>query len=67
MFAEPTFGCDLSEEISMQMNFPGATVSERKVIRTWQLGVATFYGALCVALLVLSLFGDRTAPTVAAR
>ena len=49
----------------MQMNFPGATASERKVIRIWQLRVATFYGALCVALLLLSWLGDRTAPTVA--
>ena len=49
----------------MQMNFSGASASERKVIRTWQLRVATFYGALCVVLLLLSLLGDRTAPTMA--
>ncbi len=49
----------------MQMNFPDPTPNERKVIRTWRLRVVTFYGSLCVILLLLSFISNRTAPAVA--
>jgi hypothetical protein len=43
----------------MQINFPGADQTERKVIRTWRIGVVIFYGSIFAMIILLSVDSNK--------
>jgi hypothetical protein len=46
-------------ELPMKNNSSRPDRDERKIIRTWRLGVVAFYGSILAILISLSAVGDR--------
>jgi hypothetical protein len=46
-------------ELPVKRNLSGRDRHERKIVRTWRIGMVAFYGSILAIMISLSAVGDR--------
>jgi hypothetical protein len=54
-------------ELPMQDNTSGPDQRERRIIRTWRIGVVAFYGSIMAIMILLANVGERATRVAANR